>query len=101
MRTVTSRIAKLERRLQVGDGALNILVIMCNAGCDLDHDWCCGILRKHGVLGDAGVRVVNLGMIPFGLNAEELARFLREHGAEICGGNKNTDEESLEVKRRQ
>lgn len=43
------------------------------------------------ILGECGfppkgpVGVVNLGDIPNGLNAEQLERFLREHGAETCG----------------
>jgi len=87
MRTVTSRIAKLEDRLGISDGRPGFLVVVCHAGCNLNHDWCIGVLRECGFLptSDAGVLTVDLCEIPFGLSEEELKRFLRENGAEICG----------------
>jgi len=60
---------------------------MCEAGSELDHDKCIGILRKFGFLPErhAGFRVVNLSSIPDDLNADELERLLRGKGAEIRG----------------
>src|SRR4029077_11465518 len=43
------------------------------------------ILSECGFLPTGPVGLVNLGQIPDGLNAEELERFLRKHGAEIRG----------------
>ena len=87
MRTVTRRIAKLENRFGVADGKPGILVVVCQSGCNPNYDRCIGVLREYGFLpaSDAGVHTVDLGEIPFGLSEEELKRFLRENGAEICG----------------
>ena len=87
MRTDIRRIAKLENRFGTADGKPGILVVVCRAGCNLNHDWCIGFLRECGFLParDAGVQAVILGKIPYGLSEEELKRFLRENGAEICG----------------
>jgi hypothetical protein len=84
MRTVTKRIATLENRFGISDG---ILVVVCRSGCNLDHDWCVGFLRECGFLptSDGGVHSVILGKVPYGLSKEELKRYLRENGAEICG----------------
>jgi hypothetical protein len=60
-------------------------------GCELalDTDACVEILRESGFLPDGPhFAAVNLLHVPDGLNAEELWRFLRERGAEICGSRK-------------
>lgn len=50
-----------------------------------DQDTCIQILRERGFLPTGPVGVVNLGEIPDGLDAEELEKFPRKDGAEICG----------------
>jgi hypothetical protein len=87
MRSVTTRVAKLENRLGIAGGKPGILAIICRVGCNLNHEWCIGFLRECGFLptSDGGVHAVILGKVPFGLSEEELKRYLRENGAEICG----------------
>jgi len=87
MRTLTGRIARLEHRLGVADEKTGILAVVRHSGCNLNHDWCIGILREYGFLpaSGGGVHTVYLREIPFGLSEEELKRYLRENGAEICG----------------
>ena len=70
-------------------------IIVTRLGEELafDSDRCieileCGFLRGYGV-GDGSLPafgpVVRLDLIPDGLNAAELERFLRENGAELAG----------------
>jgi hypothetical protein len=51
-------------------------------GLALDSDRCIDILGECGFLPTGPVGLVDLCQIPDCLNAEELERFLREHGAE-------------------
>ena len=89
MRTANTRIAKLEHRFWPAAGKPGFLVVVCRAGWGLalDMDTCVGILRECGFIptSHAGFLLVNLSGIEFGLSAEELERFLREKGAELCG----------------
>jgi hypothetical protein len=62
-----------------------MVVTTAGRGLALDQDRCVQILRECGLLPTGPVGVVDLGQIPDGLNAEELERFLRKDGAEICG----------------
>ena len=62
-----------------------MVVTTAGRGLALDQDRCVQILRESGFLPTGPVGVVNLGDIPQGLNADELERFLREDGADICG----------------
>jgi hypothetical protein len=88
MRTITNRIAKLENRFGVTNN-VDVLVVVARAGwcLALDHDTCIGILRECGFLPAraGGVQSVHLAGVPLGLSPEELKRYLRENGAEICG----------------
>jgi hypothetical protein len=87
MRTVARRIAKLEDRFWPGKGKPQLLLVVTAAGrvLALDQERCIQILRECGSLPTGPVGLVNLGEIPDGLNAEELEKFLRKDGAEICG----------------
>jgi len=91
MTTVTRRIAKLEDRFWPAAGEPGFLVGVGRAGWGLalDMDTCIEILRECGFLprSHAGFLLVNLCKVPFGLNAEELERFLREKGGEACDLN--------------
>ena len=86
MRTVTRRIAKLEDHFGTATGKPLVLLVVCKAGWGLalDRERCIEILRECGFLPTSGaVGLVNLGQIPDGLNAQELERYLREHGAAL------------------
>jgi hypothetical protein len=91
MRTVTRRIDKLEDRLGIGTGKPGLLIVASAAGDGraLDVDACMNILQECGFVPTGpGINMVDLLHLPNGLNAEELEKFLREHGAEICGSRK-------------
>jgi hypothetical protein len=87
MNALTRRIRRLEDQFGCGDGRPQLLLVVTAAGkaLALDQDRCIQILRECGSLPTGPVGVVNLGEIPNGLNADELERFLRKDGAEICG----------------
>lgn len=87
IKTVTNRIGKLEHRFGIVKQPC-MVVVATRSGCELalDDDSCIDILREGGFLPDGPqFAAVNLLQVPDGLNAKELERFLREHGAEICG----------------
>ena len=87
-KTVTRRIDKLEDRLGLAAGKPKLLFIASAAGRRqaLDVDTCVEILRECGFLPRGpGIGLVNLLNLPEDLNAQELERFLCEHGPEICG----------------
>src|SRR5258707_1137124 len=83
--TINRRIRKLEDRYGLADGKPQLLLVVTLAGrvLALDQDRCIQILRECGLLPTGPVGVVNLGHIPEGLNAEELERYLRKHGAAL------------------
>ena len=87
MKTIDTRIRKLEDRFWPGNGKPPLLLVVCQAGWGLalDQDRCNQILGECGFLPTGPVGLVNLCQIPDGLNAEELERFLREDGAETRG----------------
>ncbi len=87
MKTINTRIRKLEDRFWLGNGKPPLLLVLCHAGwcLALDQDRCIQILDECGFLPTGPVGLVNLLGIPDGLNEEELERFLREDGAETRG----------------
>jgi hypothetical protein len=87
MKAISKRLCRLESRFGLGPGTEQLLLVVTAAGrgLALDQDRCIQILRESGFLPTGPVGVVNLGEIPDGRNAEELERFLRKDGAEICG----------------
>ena len=87
MRTIARRLQRLERGCGLGLETEQLLMVVTAAGkrLALDPDRCVQILRECGFPSTGPVGVVNLGQIPDGLNAQELERFLREDGADICG----------------
>jgi hypothetical protein len=89
---VARRIDKLEHRFGIAKQPC-IVVVATRAGCQLalDDDACVEILRESGFLSDDPLFAsVNLLRIPDGLSAEEMERFLRLNGAEICGARSAT-----------
>src|SRR5260221_10750473 len=87
MKTISRRLCNLENRFGLGPDTDQLLVVLTLAGrgLALDADACVQILRESGFLPRGAMGLVNLGKIPNGLSATETERFLREHGAEICG----------------
>ena len=84
MKMISRRLCQLENRFGLGSGTEQRLWIVTIVGRQLalDKDACLGILRECGFLPTQRFGVVNLGVIPDGLNAKETERFLREKGAE-------------------
>jgi hypothetical protein len=88
MSALTRRTRLLENRFGIVDTRPQFLVVMCDAGWGLalEMDRCTEILRECGFLpSKSGVSVVDFGHVPENLNAEELERFLRENGTDLCG----------------
>ena len=87
MKAISKRICRLESQFGLGPETEQLLLVVTAAGrvLALDQDRCTQILRECGFLPTGPVGLVNLGQIPDGLNAEELERFLRKDGADICG----------------
>ena len=87
MRTIARRLQRLEEGFGLGPESEQLLMVVTAAGkrLALDQDRCIQILRESGFLPTGPVGLVNLGQIPDGLNAEELERFLRKDGADVCG----------------
>jgi hypothetical protein len=86
MRTVTRRIAKLEDQFGTAQGKPPHLLVFTAAASELalDEDRCIEILRECGHLPTGpGFGIVNLWETPDGLNAQELERYLRKHGAAL------------------
>ena len=83
MRTATGRIDKLEHQFGIAKGKPGILLVVSAAAWrqPLRVDTCVTILRECGfVPTGAGIDMVDLIHLPEDLSAEELERFLREHG---------------------
>jgi hypothetical protein len=99
MTTIDRRIRKLEDRFWIGGRKQPLLIVVTQAArrLALDQDRCMQILGECGFLPTGPVGVVNLGNIPNGLNAEQLERFLREHGSETCGLHPQTNDEPADV----
>jgi hypothetical protein len=88
MRAVTRRIGKLEDTFRPGNGKPLLLLVATAAEkrLALDQDRCVQILRECGFLPTGSpIGIVNLAAIPHDLDAEELEKFLREHGADTRG----------------
>jgi hypothetical protein len=83
MRTVTGRIDKLEHQLGVGKGRRMPLIIASLAFGDLNKDKCLQILKECGFF-HRDTHLVDLCFIPRGLNEQELEKFLRTRGVELC-----------------
>ena len=87
MTAVMRRVRRLEDQLGLDRAQRCLLLVVCHAGWGLalDKDTCLQILRECRFLPTGSVGLVDLCHIPDGLDAEETERFLREHGAEVCG----------------
>jgi hypothetical protein len=86
VRTIARRPQRLESQFGLGPTEQLLMVVTAaGRGLALDQNRCIEVLRECGSLHTGPVGVANLGDIPRGLNAEELERFLRKDGAEICG----------------
>jgi hypothetical protein len=83
MRTVTRRIDKLEHRLGIGKGRRMPLIVASLSAGRLNEDRCLQILEECGFF-HPHTYLVNLWAIPQGLTEEEVERFLRKRGVELC-----------------
>jgi hypothetical protein len=86
MRPIDRRIRKLEDQFRLRNGKPPLLLVVTAAGkrLALDQDRCIQILRECGFLPTGGaIGLVNLGLIPDGLNAVDLEQYLRKHGAAL------------------
>lgn len=83
MKTVLSRIAKLESQFGTDEGKPQLLLVFSRAGWGLalDEDRCIQILSESGFLPTGHIGLVNFLDVPIDLSAEELQTFLRERGA--------------------
>ena len=84
MRAVGHRLRRLENQFAV-TGEDQILVTITDVGQRraLDNAACVEILRESGFLRGGRIHVIRLIDIPDSLDAVELAKFLREDGAQI------------------
>ena len=93
MRTIDTRIRKLEHRFGTSDRKSPLILVVSPAGRSLalDEDRCIEILDECGFPPPGVIGRVQLRLIPDGLNAGELERFLRENGADLTslGGARN------------
>jgi hypothetical protein len=87
VRTALKRIAKLEEQFRTKDGGPQHLWVITRLDRipALDSDACIEILRKYGHLPRHVCGVVRLENIPAGMGAGETRKFLRDHGADLCG----------------
>ena len=95
MKAVTRRIAKLEDQFGAAQRETPVLLVMSAAASELalDQNRCIEILRECGHLPTGpGFGIVYLYEIPDGLNAQELEKYLREHGAVICNTRRSVTE---------
>ena len=89
MKAINRRLRRLEDQFGPADGKPRFLLVVCEAGrgLALEKDTCIHILDECG----RRFVLVNFANVPMGLNAEELQRFLREHGAELSLGSARQD----------
>lgn len=85
MKAIARRLRRLEDQFGPADGKPRHLLVVCNAGWGLalDRNTCIQILDEGGFLPSHGFSGVSLCDVPEGLNADELERYPREHGAEL------------------
>jgi hypothetical protein len=82
------RIEKLEGRAGIGaQPGIQLILMRAGQQLALDSDRCVEILKESGFLRDGPwCSSLDFGNIPDGLNANELEKYHREHGEQICGG---------------
>jgi hypothetical protein len=88
MRTLERRIGKLEQvTVASKQEGLLFTVERSDVVLALDSDRCVEILRDCGHLPSRrGLSLLNFLRVPDDLDAQELERYLRDHGDEICNG---------------
>src|SRR5580658_4578724 len=86
VRRALKRIAKLEEQLGTRNGQPQHFLVIRRLDRipALDSNACIEILRKCGHLPTHGCAVVRLD-IPDVMDAAETGKFLRDHGADLCG----------------
>jgi hypothetical protein len=85
MKSIDGRLGKLEHRFGIARSAPKYLLILTDRDLESVEDSYVQILGEAGFFPTSGFGVVDLTVIPRGLNAKDEERFVRENGAEICG----------------
>jgi hypothetical protein len=85
MTSIDGRVSKLEHRFGVAGSAIIFLVILIEGGGGTAADAYLQILDEAGFFPASGSYMVDFSVIPSGLNAKEVEKFVRENGARICG----------------
>ena len=78
-----SRAVLSTREAESQENQLLVCVLRAGQELALDMDTCIQILRDCGKLPKGQMGLVSFLNVPDGLNADELEKFLREHGAGI------------------
>lgn len=91
MKTIHRRLRRVESQFGLVKPRQVIRLVLSKAGWGLvlDRDRCLEILGECGFLSNEPIQVVKLIDIPEGFDAEELEKYLREHGADLCGPRKS------------
>ena len=84
MKTIGRRLSKLEHRFGLARNGPRYMMILSERGLENVGDAYVTILDEAGYLPPTGPCIVDLTVIPRGLNAKEEERFVRENGARIC-----------------
>jgi hypothetical protein len=101
MRSIEGRLSKLENRFGLAQNQTLCRFIVSEAGRDFGgaEDTYLQILDEAGFTSANGFTIIDLTRIPHGLSAEDAEKFVREHGAKICGprGAPNPAERSVKL----
>jgi hypothetical protein len=83
VRSIDGRLSKLERSFGITHTQTFLVVVSDCERRSLANDACLKILEEEGFLHTGGFGIVDLSLIPRGLNAQETEKFLRQNGARI------------------
>jgi hypothetical protein len=86
MHSIRRRIEKLESgRREAAEGGIHLFVLRAGMELAVDGNRCVEILRQAGYL-QSGLfmSVIRLLNVPWGLDADALGTYLRDHGGKIC-----------------
>jgi len=88
MQSLRRRIERIEQRTEaLRQEAIPFVFMRADVKLALSSDRCVDILRRAGFLRSGPFfQLIKLTQIPIGIDANELERYLWEHGREICPG---------------
>jgi hypothetical protein len=98
MKTINRRIGKLQNQFGITKNYQRMVLLVTDEGGrrGLEDENCIRILDEGGFLAQGGFVLVDLMIIPIGLNAEDTERFARDNGARICRRGAQRQGEDLE-----